>query len=144
MYCPVCGEKLDNNVNYCPKCGAKIENDLVERVENVENIEEKQENKPAKCWSVFAKVSRILGIVAVATCWIPLLIGLEVGTCGIVFAILGNHAIDEEAILNRKSGLKMSIIGTVISFLTFIALYVILIVVYNEDIAQFFIELYND
>ena len=141
MFCPVCGEKLENGVNYCPKCGAKIENELVERVEEVE---EKKEKKPAKCWSVFAKVSRILGIVAVATCWMPILIGLEAGVTGIVFSILGNHAIDDEAIQNRKSGLKMSIIGSVISFLTFIALYVILVIVYHEDIAQFFMELYND
>ena len=116
MYCTKCGTKVEEGDIFCPNCGADVS-----KKDNVEG-----EKKPAKCWAIFAKVSRILGIVSVAICWIPFAIGIEVGAAGIVFAILGKHAIEPEAKENCKSGLTMSIVGVAISFCSFIALYVIL------------------
>lgn len=134
MFCTKCGKELENDAVFCPNCGAKVaELEIEEPV-----IESSENKKPAKCWSVFAKVSKILGIVAIATCWLPFLIGLEAGVSGIVFAILGKHAIDEEAISNRKRGLTMSIVGSIISYVVFLVFILVMVLVYNDEFIDLF------
>ena len=83
---------------YCTKCGTKVEEGDV---------------FCPNCGADVSKKDNVEGEI-------------EVGAAGIVFAILGKHAIEPEAKENCKSGLTMSIVGAAISFCSFIALYVIL------------------
>lgn len=128
MYCRNCGKELNEETRFCPACGSK----QYEASSNASfddpfttTTTTEIEDKPAKCWSVFAKVGKILGIVAISTAIIPWLIGFVAGVYGIVFSCLGMRAIDEEAIENRKKGLTLSIIGAVIGMLSFIIYYAI-------------------
>ena len=146
MYCRNCGKEINEETRFCPACGSKpyVENkesygstydDLFTTSSEATEVED----KPAKCWSVFAKVGKILGIISIAIAIIPLLYGLVVGVHGIVFSCLGRKAIDDEAINNRNIGLKLSIAGTVISFFSFI-LYVVLTGVFGGLAAAGFFE----
>ena len=100
MFCKNCGKELLDSDVFCPYCGSKIEKDDVKVEEEVKEepkfeeveasvIEEKPAApQPKKPWCIFAKVAKILGIVSVATCWIPFMIGIAAGVPGIVFGIL--------------------------------------------------------
>lgn len=125
MYCKNCGKELSEDTRYCPACGS-------EQIKDATNLDDPftatatpvEEPQPAKCWSVFAKVGKILGIIALALCWTPWL-GVIPGVPGIVFSCLGRKAIDAESIENRNKGLKFSIIGTAISFVVYIVVMVV-------------------
>lgn len=119
MYCKKCGKELGEDVRFCPACGEEQYKDATTFDDPfTATAAPVDAPKPAKCWSVFAKVGKILGIVAVCLCWLPLY-GIIPGIPGIVFSCLGKKAIDDEAIENRTKGLKLSIIGTVISFVVY-------------------------
>lgn len=124
MYCKKCGTELHGE-RYCPVCGT-------EQVENVSNdpfttttTAEVGGKQPAKVWSIFATVGKVLGIVSIATCWIPFLIGLVAGVPGIVFSCLGKKAQNDLALSKCRTGLKLSIAGLVISIFTYIMLFII-------------------
>ena len=127
MYCRNCGKEISDETRFCPACGTKqFEESSQTRNASYDDpfttsCEATEiEDKPAKCWSVFAKVGKILGIVSIAIAVIPFLYGLAVGVHGIVFSCLGRKAIDDEAIRNRKVGLILSIIAVCVSFFTFV------------------------
>ena len=125
MFCTYCGKKLEDNTHYCPNCGAKVEKEYDYSDQSATQTETKdyaepQQKKPAKVWSVFAKVGRIIGVVTISTCWIPWVAAI-IGIYGVVFSALGSKATDEESIQNRKKGLTYSIVGGAISLTLFIA-----------------------
>ena len=128
MYCRNCGKELNEETQFCPACGSK-QYDSASKASYDDpfttSTATEVEDKPAKCWSVFALIGKILGIVAVAICWLPLY-GAIAGVPGIVFSCLGRKAIDNDSISNRTIGLKLSIAGTVVSFVVFIV-YLILV-----------------
>jgi len=125
MICKKCGKEIDEGLSYCPFCGEEIKKE-----EEPANFyqEGQPAKKPAKCWGVFAKVSKILGIVTIACCLIPLanIVSLETGVAGIVFAILGKKAGTEEANSQKRVGLVLSIVGFSVAFVTYIIYSVLL------------------
>ena len=129
MYCRHCGKELNDEARFCPACGAKQFDESNQyqgsTYDDPFTTATEIEDKPAKCWSVFAKVGKILGIIAIAICWLPLY-GALAGVPGIVFSCLGRKAIDDEAVRNRSLGLKLSIAGAVISVVWYIVLIIIL------------------
>lgn len=87
-------------------------------IENNEAVE--QERGP---WKVFAKVSKILGIVSLSTCWICI-VGCSIGVYGIIFGVLGKKSASNKAL--AKKGLKLSIIGTIVGYvLTLIFFFIV-------------------
>lgn len=72
----------------------------------------------AKCWSVFAKLGFIFGLIGfILSCTIVLgFIGLEVAATGLVFSILGKRTKKEEYKGKANKGLVFSIIGTALGF----------------------------
>ena len=130
MYCRNCGKEINEETQYCPACGSK----QYEASSNASyddpfstTTTTEIDDKPAKCWSVFAMIGKILGIVAICLCWIPYPISMFLGIPGIVMSCLGRKAIDEDSIKNRTVGLKLSIAGTVVSFVVFIVVYSIIL-----------------
>lgn len=131
MYCRHCGKEINEETRFCPACGAKQFEEAHQSTSSYDDpftttTTEEIADKPAKCWSVFALIGKILGIVAIAICWLPLY-GALAGVPGIVFSCLGRKAIDEDSINNRTIGLKLAIAGTVISFVLFIIAYAIIL-----------------
>lgn len=124
MKCENCKAELLDNTTFCPYCGTKTNVDVVNVPEVKEEVVNAEPQKQAGCWKVFGKVANILGTIAVALCWIPLL-GAIPGSYGIVFGILGRVSKDEEAKAVSTSGLRKSIIGTCVS----VGLYILLIVI---------------
>ena len=111
MYCKKCGRENSSDAKFCQYCGAELEDEI--KVEIVDGFEKKSEE--AKCWSIFAQVGKILGIVSLATCWIPGL-GMTAGIHGIVASALGRRSEKEVAKTDSVMGLKLAITGTALSF----------------------------
>ena len=124
MYCKKCGRELSADARYCPGCGAEqtAYDDPFTITEATE-----VEKKPSKVWTVFSIIGKVLGIVAIATSWIPYLVGLEIGIAGIVFSCLGRKANTDATDHNCRLGLKLSIAGIVISVVVFIVYIAIII-----------------
>ena len=100
----------------------------------IQDFLEKQAEKKdseASCWEKFANISRTLGIVTMCTFWIPIfgLFGTLTGIPGIVFGVLGKKANTEEAINNAKKGFITSLVGTILSVVLFISIYIAIIVI---------------
>ena len=133
MFCRKCGNKLNDNAIFCDKCGVKIEKDNEESVIDIEEdihaidqlIEAEKEiineevviNKPVSergPWKAFANVGNILGIVSLATMWIPFLVCCSYGLYGIIFSGLGVRSSSQNK--KAKAGLAKSIVATVINF----------------------------
>lgn len=123
MFCKYCGKKLEDDAKFCSNCGAKVEKEYDYSYQSAPKDETEYQDvnqkKPAKVWSVFAKVGRILGIVTISLCWLPYF-AFIVSIPGVTFSILGSRAIDEESIDNRKKGLVLSIVGGAISLILYI------------------------
>ena len=78
MYCKNCGNEISEGAQFCPKCGARIEgeqqsSDFNTTVEATATEVNQPEQKQAKVWSIFATISKILGIVCLSTSVIPAL-----------------------------------------------------------------------
>ena len=144
MFCRKCGNKLNDNAIYCDKCGVKIEKDNEESVIDIEEdihaidqlIEAEKEiineevviDKPVSergPWKAFANVGNILGIVSLATMWIPFLVCCSYGLYGIIFSGLGVRSASQNK--KAKAGLAKSIVATVINFVLTIVIYVIIL-----------------
>ena len=103
MYCKYCGKEHTENDLFCPYCGESI-------------VEKEPEKKPAKCWSIFAGIAKALGIVTIATFWIPIfgLYSMIPGIPGIVFGVMGKYAKEEPYVSRAKTGFILSLLGTVL------------------------------
>lgn len=117
MYCRNCGTKIDEDVKFCPNCGENLQSTAQEPSTST-GTPEVVEDKPAKVWTIFSQVGKILGIVCLATSLIPYInyISLEFAIAGIVFSCLGRKAKTEETDKNCSLGLKLSIAAVVVSF----------------------------
>lgn len=124
MYCPNCGNQLSDDARFCNACGTAVQTEAKAEPAYQEPVYEEpvvvEEQKHAKCWSVFAKISKILGIISIALCWIQLLSFCTTSIPGIVFGCLGKGAHTEDADKMRKIGITLSIIGGIISIVIFL------------------------
>lgn len=126
MFCTKCGQKVSDNANYCPRCGEK----LIDKI----NLEENNygeivisRGSSDKLWVVFGKISKILGIVAFALCWVPYFLGLILGLPAIVLGGLARRKTAyEETRRNASLGIGLAIPAVVISFIIFFAFIVFL------------------
>ena len=124
MYCKKCGREINSDARYCPACGAE---QTQERYDDsfTTTISLENEKKPWKGWSIFSKIGWILSIVAIATSWVPVFIGLELGIPAIVFCCLGRKAMTDIANQHGKIGLVLSIVAIVVSIFSYILFFVI-------------------
>lgn len=131
MFCRKCGKELRENAVFCDQCGEKVE--VVEEAIVVENevidvttqpVEEQQVERGP--WKAFAKVGHILGIVSLATMWIPFLVCCATGFYGIVFSALGKKSVENKQIASK--GLKMNIAASIVSFVLTVVIYALIIV----------------
>lgn len=131
MYCKRCGKKLDDDSRFCPNCGINIQREEEQACTSMPaNIGyETVENKPARAWSVFALIGKVLGIVCFATSFIPWIhwLVLEVAVIGIIFSCLGKVAKTVEAESNSRVGLSFSIAALATSVFTIILYLAILV-----------------
>ena len=118
MKCNVCGKENAEVAIFCVGCG----NELVEE-EVAEVFEEPQKPHVPKCYDVFAKLGFGLGLGGLIGC---LFIGLGyiVAIPGIVFSALGKKSINYHA--KAKTGLVLSILGTVLGIIIYFAFFFIL------------------
>lgn len=121
-YCSNCGKELDESCKFCSACGQPTANSTAVVEVTATDCAQDDEPKQAKCWSVFAKVSKILGIVAISISWLPILFGVFVGQFGIVFAILGNVGKDYQSQSNKRTGLILSIVASIVSIVSYVLL----------------------
>lgn len=148
MYCKNCGKEVDGDSKFCPYCGTNIEPkvrqpakqtdfqpvDVAPASSTSQATAAPVENKPPKVWTVFARISKILGIVCLSTSIIPYLnyFSLALGVVGIVMACLGKKALTKEALDNCNLGLKLSIAAVAVSIVMIIAFFIVLIVVLEQ------------
>ena len=136
MYCRKCGKQLREEAIFCDQCGEKVEiveeNIIVDSgVIDVESqpveaqpIEEpKGERGP---WKAFAIVGHILGIVSLATMWIPFLVCCSTGFYGIVFSALGKKSLSKKPMADKA--LKRNIAASIVSFVLTVVIYAIIII----------------
>ena len=115
MKCYNCGNEIPDGRDYCPVCGQSL-------------IVNGQANE-LKVWTVFGKLSKIFGIVSIATCWIPILLSWGFAIPAIVFGILASKkSKNEETISNGKTGKILSIIALIVSLLVYIIFLVVVMV----------------
>ena len=131
MFCRKCGKELRENAVFCDQCGEKVE--VVEEAIVVENevidvttqpVEEQQVERGP--WKAFAKVGHILGIVSLATMWIPFLVCCTTGFYGIVFSALGKKSVENKPIADKA--LKRNIAASIVSFVLTVVIYTLIIV----------------
>ena len=135
MFCRKCGKELREDAVFCDQCGEKVEiteeaivvdNEVVDVIEQPE--EETVERGP---WKAFAKVGHILGIVSLATMWIPVFVCCSIGFYGIVFSALGKKSVENKPIADKA--LKMNIAASIVSFVLTVVIYSIIIIVVSLD-----------
>lgn len=121
MFCTKCGKEISDDTKFCPQCGTPVASDPLNTVPAAEK-------KPAKVWTVFSVIGKILGIVCFATAFIPILNinSIELGIIGIVMSCLGRKALTEEADNNCRIGLKFSIAAVAVS-VAILALFFVII-----------------
>lgn len=131
MFCRKCGKELRENAVFCDQCGAKVE--VVEEAIVVENevidvttqpVEEQQVERGP--WKAFAKVGHILGIVSLATMWIPFFVCCSIGFYGIVFSALGKKSVENKPIADKA--LKRNIAASIVSFVLTVVIYTLILV----------------
>lgn len=104
MYCKFCGKENDENALFCSNCGHKLREEV--KTEIIDN------NNPteAKCWSVFALIGKIVGIVSIAMCIFPYFSAI-IAVYGIVFSALGKKSKIKKAMDDSSLGLVLSIVA---------------------------------
>ena len=128
MFCKKCGKQVEDGSSFCPYCGA----DLREQQEEVVDANFDEPTPSRGPWKAFAIVGYVLGIVGFATSF--LIFGMDIAIFGIVFSALGKKTTDEDAKAKAEKGLKLSIAGTIISFVLLFVLIVVAAVLVSLDI----------
>ena len=150
MYCRNCGTQLIDGSNYCPYCGNEIDKKDIVVPKEPEIVDwsgaDKNPNeiRVPKVWSVFAKLSKIFGIVSISTCWIPIfgLAMISLSIPGIVFGGLGKKGKANDTVAhNSNIGLILSIIATVLSIICYI-LFIVLLVWLGMSSASYYNDYY--
>ena len=133
MFCSNCGKEIDEDTKFCPHCGTNLQDPAPKAPAPAPAPAPVEEKKPAKVWTVFSRISKILGIVCIATALIPYLnyFSLSFSIVGIVMACLGRKAKTEETDAACRIGLALSIAALVVSFVTAI-LYTVLFELFLE------------
>ncbi|MCH5351108.1 MAG: zinc ribbon domain-containing protein [Clostridiales bacterium] len=138
MFCKNCGKEIDKESKFCAYCGADVRQKETEPSKTVSETAAAAApaDKPPKVWTVFSKVSKILGIVCLSTSIIPFLnyVSLALGIVGIVMSRLGLKAKTAATDKDCDLGFKLSIAAVVVSFIMVIVFYIMLISLL-EDIA---------
>lgn len=130
MFCKNCGKEINETDAFCQYCGSKVEKEEAKaeevkvEAEPVFEAAAPEKPEPKKPWCVFAKVGKILGIVAIATCWIPMF-AIAPGIPAVVFGILGKKSPDEESKASAKKGFGLGLAGSIVS----VVVYIIVIIV---------------
>ena len=121
MYCKNCGKEIGEEAKFCPNCGTS-QNMEQQPFTATEASYEVVEDKPAKCWTVFSIVGKVLGIVCLSTSVIPYIniFSFCFAIAGIVMSCLGRRAQTEATDKNCSLGLKLSIAAVVVSFVMLI------------------------
>ncbi len=130
MKCNNCNAELLEGSSFCPYCGTKCESVVEPKVEVLNNEPKEDVQTEPGCWAVFARISRILGIVTISTFWIPIfgLFAIIPGIPGIVFGGLGKNSKKNDVIETASSGFRKSLIGTILA-VSFYFLFVIIIAI---------------
>lgn len=138
MYCKNCGKELIDGSKFCPYCGNEVDKEDIVVPTEPEIIDwsgaDKNPNeiKVPKVWAVFAKISKIFGIVTISTFWIPIFgfAMLSLSIPGIVFGALSKKGRANETVAhNGRLGLILNIISTVLAFVAYILFVVIMALV---------------
>lgn len=131
MFCRKCGKELREGAIFCDQCGEKVE--VVEEAIVVDNEVIDVTTQPAEeqqvergPWKAFAKVGHILGIVSLATMWIPFVVCCTTGFYGIVFSALGKKSTENKPIADKA--LKRNIAASIVSFVLTVVIYTLIIV----------------
>ena len=131
MFCRKCGKELREGAVFCDQCGEKVE--VVEEAIVVENEVIDVTTQPAEeqqiergPWKAFAKVGHILGIVSLATMWIPFVVCCTTGFYGIVFSALGKKSTENKPIADKA--LKRNIAASIVSFVLTVVIYTLILV----------------
>lgn len=87
LYCKNCGKVNLDDAKFCAECGCS----LLENNEHNYHVENKVVYSELKCWSVFANVGFIVGLVSFIVSFFGIfgLCGFIGGIYGLVFSILG-------------------------------------------------------
>ena len=119
-FCMNCGKELQAEEKFCPACGTAVEAEEV-----AEAVSEPKKESVPKCFTIFAKIAKVVGLVAFICSFIPFInvLSFEIGPVGIVFSILGKK--DPFMVYSCKKSLKFSIWGTVLGFVLYIVYTVI-------------------
>ena len=130
MKCNNCNAELLEGSSFCPYCGTKCESVVAQKVEVLNNEPKEAVQIEPGCWAVFARISRILGIVTISTFWIPIfgLFAIIPGIPGIVFGGLGKNSKKNDVIETASSGFRKSLIGTILA-VGFYFLFVVIIAI---------------
>lgn len=121
-FCANCGKELQAEEKFCPSCGASVETeDVVEEIK----VEEVKKPSVPKCFTIFAKLGYIFGLVSFIISFIPFInvLAAELGPVGIVFSILGKK--DPFMVPKCRKGLAFSIWGTILGIVLYITYTVI-------------------
>ena len=148
MYCKNCGKEIGADVKFCPDCGT-FQGAEQQTSTATEATYEVVEDKPAKCWSIFATIGKVLGIVCLSTSVIPYInfFSLAFGIVGIVMSCLGRKALTDESDNKCRIGLKLSIAAVVVSFVLVVVYLVafgrVLFGIYEGIFNEFFNDVYG-
>lgn len=125
-FCVNCGKELGNDEKFCSNCGTAVESEATFEINSDIVVEEVKVQSVPKCFTVFAKVGYIIGLVSFIAAFIPFLgyLSLASGPAGIVFSILGEK--DTSLVAKCKKGLRLSIWATVLGFISYILIIIIM------------------
>ena len=123
MYCKNCGAEIREGAIFCTECG-----ESVETIVNSFEIIEEQKTKGTKVWDIFSKIGYIGGLVCFICSFVPFIniFACSFGIYFIVFSALGKKTQDEALKSKASKGLVFSILATVIGFVGFIIIEILL------------------